>query len=82
MVFFLHLNETFCIVFLNKEDSILDVKRKVMSATGYYYNDIHLWADVSVVDNKTSKRIAKRYGISGEDCNKYTKMRYMDKVQC
>ena len=73
--------ETFAIIpfFLNKEDSILDVKRKVMSATGYYYNDIHLWADVSVVDNKTSKRIAKRYGISGEDCNKYTKMRYMDK---
>ena len=73
-------NNLFQIVpfFLFKTDSILDVKRKLMLATNYYYNDIHLWVDTHIVDNNTSKKLAKRYGITCEPPNTFTKMRYLE----
>ena len=63
--------------FLNGLSSILDVKRKLMNVTGIYYGDIHLWANVVVNNNQYSKRLAARYGVSGDAPNKFTKLKYL-----
>ena len=71
--------------FLEKSDSIIDIKRKLMNAIGYYYNDIHLWADVTVSDNRLSKTISARYGNDAEPPNTFTSFKYLpnfDFLEC
>ena len=71
--------------FLEKTDSIIDIKRKLMNAIGYYCNDIHLWADVTVSDNRLSKTISARYGNDSEPPNSFTTFKYLpnfDFLEC
>jgi len=56
-------SKTFGIVkfFIRENDSILDIKRKIMLHTDLYYNNIHLWANVKVTNNKVSKKLQNVY---------------------